>query len=493
MKESLSIGIVGGGLIGKATALEIADRFDAQASITLYDNFQPSDTTRPIAPSHLGPIGLEVQSGNLWNSYIFGPSQGALHCEVEDNSSEAWLTEFARRSNDSTDFIDRQLELYLYNYEGISAYLSRPEYATHISQQGNLRLFRSPETLKIATDYVLRLNGVYEENPSVLLGQGEILDAFPQFSKFRLDDYAGAIFYPEDATGDSLKIQAAMEAQLSLNGIKKVSARIVNAESSSSSAVISSKRGKEYKHDFVLLCGGIENEEIASIDPLSRWTYPFLGRRVDLTPVESFGVDNLTIGLNDECFILRQATDNRIQVGGTVIIRDRELYRQKLWFDDEVKDRFVELALMELIGKHVEIIQQYYGIRAMTLDDLPYLTNPHNQEDILQVNPTGHLGFLQAPSVARRAVDYVESYFDSKLTNRNEDAFSGELTAEQIRRIYRRKGPKTQIVTEDRPTPRRGSRSNFVALRRQIVESGRGNAKKPMPIEQRQARRRKRK
>ena len=492
MSESIpSIGIVGNGITGKASALEISDRFGENASIIIYDNFKPSLTTRPVAPSHLGPIGLEVQSGNLWNGYEFGDSDGGLYCDVREDKSITWLEEFARRSREEDLLAERQLELYLHNLVGIEHYRSHPEYAQFVSKQGNIRLFKSEIALGRAAEYLGRIAGIYIEEPEIYTGVEEIRKGLPKVAEFDVEGYAGGIYYPEDATGDSLKIQAKMDDEINKRGIKIISSKIIEAESSNAGVRLTNRLGKSYLHDLVVLGSGIENEDIMGVPEDQRWLYPFAGRRIDLEPTRQLNLGNTTIGLDDECFILRQANDGRIQTGGTVIIRDRGHYKDKIVLgDDGRQDDFITGVLSERLKEKVTVENIQYGTRAMTQDDLPSVYSPNDNGAILMANPTGHLGFLQAPSIANRVADYAEEFFDTKTIDSGID---NKLMQEQLRRLYRRKGPKTQpaLDADERPKPRRGSRSNFVALRRQIIESGRGNAKKPMTEEQKKARRKK--
>lgn len=489
MHEAISIGIVGNGITGRLTAVELGSHFGEQANITMYDNFShPLPVNRPVAPSHLGPIGLEVQSGSLWNGYTFEESDGGLYCNVSDGVSKKWLEEFSRRSND-VGVVDRQLDLYLHNREGLDYYLTDPLYANHIAQNGNLRLFRSAQSFRRAVDYVRRIQDIYQQPPEVI--DEDILQSrMPgKRGSFRLNDYAGGIFYPEDATGDSLKIQEVMSRKLGDLAVRVLNQKIVEVQEHGNGATITTRSNKKYSHDIVYVCAGIENEAIAGVDKQDYWLYPFAGRRFDFTQLDQMDLQNITIGLDDECFILRQATDGSIQAGGTVIIRDREKSKDRLFTGDE-KDDFLEKSLSRLFGKEVKTVTTSYGIRAMTQDDLPRISSSTNNSIVL-INPTGHLGFLQAPVMASHALSHAVDVYDYKKIAHSKVMTNEALRAE-TRRLYRQKGPKTHISSEeDKPTPRRGSRSNFVALRRSIIESGRGNSKKPMSREQKLARRRK--
>lgn len=486
----LDVAIIGGGITGQISALEIERKLGDSVNITLYDNFQESPTKKAMPPSHLGPIGLEVQSGNLWNGYSFEETAEGfgLDCNVTDFESIKWMNTFSKNTLDPSNFMNRQLELYAHNTTGANYFATHPAFAKHVDFNGNLRFFRTHESLSRAARYISSILPIYEFAPIVIDGRDDLIESFNVPSALMNGEIAGAIFYPEDGTGDSLKIQLAVKSEIFKSSIRTLTEKVVEIESNSSGAQVVTKRNKRFKHDVILLCAGIENEHILGLEKGFE-TFPFIGRRTDLSAIEDLGLDNRTLGFDEELYIMRQSTKGIIQVGGTVIIRNRDDYREKI---DKI-DTFIPDTMSNILGENIQIIEQRYGVRAMTLDDLPIVRSVDKSNRILMINPTGHQGFLQAPSMAKEAVNYVQNILDDKKTA-SEIIELEELKRLSLMATYRRESKQQKQNYEKVEKPKgRGSRSNFVALRNEIVSSGRGNLKKPMAEKQKKARRRKRK
>ena len=415
--------IVGGGLIGLATANALLDRGErvlvlernsetaTAASFANAGMLTPSQSTPWNSPSDIANIllGIGRKSSSMSVSFEKIPSYFFWGLRFLFNSTPS---KFERISKDifslakySKDLTEKIRSLEEFNYEE--------------STDGTIKLFRDSERLQKSIDLS---NSIYGESNAIeVLNQKEVIELEPSLNKVR-KGLIGGIHYKDDEIGDAYKFCKALEEIIRSKGgrilvnsnIKKIllNKRKVNSVVTDR-AVLQAKR--------VVICAG-------------SWSPTLLkevGIRIPVKPVKGYSITYNTAGIkntpklsviDESIHIAITPYVNRLRVAGTA---------EFVGFNDEVHAKRVNYLNSKLNEVYPNIFSKvkddeeadlWFGFRPMSADGLPFIGESKIKGLYLNTGH-GHLGWTLAMGSADLIADQivnVETQIDSKpyLANR---------------------------------------------------------------------------
>jgi len=415
--------IIGGGLIGLATANALLDRGEkvlvlerntetaSAASFANAGMLTPSQSTPWNSPSDIANIfsGIGRKSSPMSVSIKTIPSYFFWGLRFIFNSTSSKferisrdIFSLAKYSKDLTEKI-RNLEKFTYDE----------------STDGTLKLFRDSERLQKSISLSNRIYG--ESNAIEVLNQKEVIDLEPALNKVR-KGLVGGIHYKDDEIGDAYKFCKALEVIIRSKGgrilvnsnIKKILLNKGRVNSVvTDRAVLQAKR--------VVICAG-------SWSPI---LLKELSIKIPVKPVKGYSLTYNTAGIkntpklsviDESIHIAITPYINRIRVAGTA---------EFAGFNDEVHPKrvnYLNSKLNEVYPniyskiKDDEEAEMWFGFRPMSADGLPYIGESKVKGLYLNTGH-GHLGWTLAMGSADLLADQIagaETQIDFKpyLVNR---------------------------------------------------------------------------
>jgi D-amino-acid dehydrogenase len=415
--EKDQIIIIGGGLLGLATANALLDRGEKvlvlernseTATATSFANagmLTPSQSTPWNSPSNITNILLGIGRKDSPMSVSFGaiPSYFFWGLRFILNSSPS---KFKRISKDI-------FSLAKYSKDLTEKIRNLEEFAYDESTDGTIKLFRDPERLQKS---IALSNHIYgQSNVIEVLNQKEVIELEPALNKVR-KGLVGGIYYRDDEIGDAYKFCKALEEIIRSKGgrilvnsnIKKIllNKRKVNSVVTDR-AVLQAKR--------VVVCAG-------SWSPI---LLKELGIKIPVKPVKGYSLTYNTAGIrntpklpviDEGVRIAITPFANRIRVAGTA---------EFAGFNDEVHPKrfnYLNSKLNEVYPsifskvKDDEEAEMWFGFRPMSADGLPFIGESKFKGLYLNTGH-GHLGWTLAMGSADLIADQIvgaETQIDSK-------------------------------------------------------------------------------
>ena len=421
--EKDQIIIIGGGLIGLATANALLDRGEkvlvlerntetaSAASFANAGMLTPSQSTPWNSPSDIANIfsGIGRKSSPMSVSIKTIPSYFFWGLRFMFNSTSS---KFERISRDI-------FSLAKYSKDLTEKIRNLEEFTYDESTDGTLKLFRDSERLQKSISLSNRIYG--ESNAIEVLNQKEVIDLEPALNKVR-KGLVGGIHYKDDEIGDAYKFCKALETIIRSKGgrilvntnIKKIllNKRRVNSVVTDR-AVLQAKR--------VVICAG-------SWSPI---LLKEVGIKIPVKPVKGYSLTYSTAGIintpklsviDESIHIAITPYINRIRVAGTA---------EFAGFNDEVHPKrvnYLNSKLNEVYPniyskvKDDEEAEMWFGYRPMSADGLPYIGESKIKGLYLNTGH-GHLGWTLAMGSADLLADQIvgaETQIDFKpyLANR---------------------------------------------------------------------------
>ena len=405
--EKDQIIIIGGGLIGLATANALLDRGEkvlvlerntetaTAASFANAGMLTPSQSTPWNSPSDIANIfsGIGRKSSPMSVSIKTIPSYFFWGLRFMFNSTSS---KFERISRDI-------FSLAKYSKDLTEKIRNLEEFTYDESTDGTLKLFRDSERLQKS---ISLSNRIYGESTAIeVLNQKEVIDLEPALNKVR-KGLVGGIHYKDDEIGDAYKFCKALEAIIRSKGgrilvnsnIKKIllNKRRVNSVVTDR-AVLQAKR--------VVICAG-------SWSPI---LLKEVGIKIPVKPVKGYSLTYSTAGIintpklsviDESIHIAITPYINRIRVAGTA---------EFAGFNDEVHPKrvnYLNSKLNEVYPniyskvKDDEEAEMWFGYRPMSADGLPYIGESKIKGLYLNTGH-GHLGWTLAMGSADLLADQV--------------------------------------------------------------------------------------
>jgi len=415
--EKDQIIIIGGGLLGLATANALLDRGEKvlvlernseTATATSFANagmLTPSQSTPWNSPSNITNILLGIGRKDSPMSVSFGaiPSYFFWGLRFILNSSPS---KFKRISKDI-------FSLAKYSKDLTEKIRNLEEFSYDESTDGTIKLFRDPERLQKS---IALSNHIYgQSNVIEVLNQKEVIELEPALNKVR-KGLVGGIYYKDDEIGDAYKFCKALEGIIRSKGgrilvnsnIKKIllNKRKVNSVVTDR-AVLQAKR--------VVVCAG-------SWSPI---LLKELGIKIPVKPVKGYSLTYNTAGIrntpklpviDEGIHIAITPFANRIRVAGTA---------EFAGFNDEIHPKrfnYLKSKLNEVYPsifskvKDDEEVEIWFGFRPMSADGLPFIGESKVKGLYLNTGH-GHLGWTLAMGSADLIADQIvgsETQIDSK-------------------------------------------------------------------------------
>ena len=415
--EKDQIIIIGGGLLGFATANALLDRGEkvlvlernsetaTSASFANAGMLTPSQSTPWNSPSNITNILLGIGRKDSPMSVSFGaiPSYFFWGLRFILNSSPS---KFKRISKDI-------FSLAKYSKDLTEKIRNLEEFSYDESTDGTIKLFRDPERLQKS---IALSNHIYgQSNVIEVLNQKEVIELEPALNKVR-KGLVGGIYYKDDEIGDAYKFCKALEEIIRSKGgrilvnsnIKKIllNKRKVNSVVTDR-AVLQAKR--------VVVCAG-------SWSPI---LLKELGIKIPVKPVKGYSLTYNTAGIrntpklsviDEGMHIAITPFANRIRVAGTA---------EFAGFNDEIHPKrfnYLNSKLNEVYPsifskvKDDEEAEIWFGFRPMSADGLPFIGESKVKGLYLNTGH-GHLGWTLAMGSADLIADQIvgaETQIDSK-------------------------------------------------------------------------------
>ena len=421
--EKDQIIIVGGGLLGLATANALLDR--GEKVLVLERN---SETATAASFANAGM--LTPSQSTPWNSssdiaYILagiGRKGSPMSLSLRAMPSYfSWGLRFILNSTPSRfERISKSIfSLAKYSKDLTEKIRNTEEFSYEESTEGTLKLFRDSERLQKAIDLS---NCIYGESNSIeVLNQKQTIELEPALNKVR-KGLVGAIHYKDDEVGDAYKFCKSLEEIIRNKGgrilvntnIKKI---LLNKHKVNSvvtdRAVLRAKR--------VVICAGSWSSILVKE----------VGVRIPIKPVKGYSLTYSTAGIknipkisviDESIHIAITPYKNRIRVAGTA---------EFVGFNDEVHPRRIAYLNSKLNEVYPSILSKvkddeeaeiWFGFRPMSADGLPFIGETKVKGLYLNTGH-GHLGWTLAMGSANLLADQVvgaETQIDSKpyLVNR---------------------------------------------------------------------------
>ncbi len=409
--------IIGGGIIGLATANALLDR--GEKVLVLEKN---SDTATAASFANAGM--LTPSQSTPWNSpsdifYILsGIGKKDSPMSLSPGAIPSYLSWGLRFILNSTPSRFERISKSIFSLAKYSKDLTEKirnseEFSYEESIDGTIKIFRNAERLQKA---IALSNSIYGESDLVeILNQKQVIDLEPALNRVR-KGLVGGIHYKDDETGDAYKFCKALEETIRNKGgrilvnsnIKRI---LLNKKSVNSvvtdRAVLQAKR--------VVICAG-------SWSPI---LLKELGIKIPVKPVKGYSLTYNTAGIrntpklsviDESIHIAITPYSNRIRVAGTA---------EFVGFNDEIHPKrfnYLNSKLNEVYPhifskvKDDEELDMWFGYRPMSADGLPFIGESKIKG--LYINTGhGHLGWTLAMGSAELIADQIignETQIDSK-------------------------------------------------------------------------------
>ena len=409
--------IIGGGLLGLATANALLDRGESVlvlekntevASAASFANagmLTPSQSTPWNSPSDIAYILSGIGRKDSPMSISFGaiPSYFFWGLRFIFNSTPS---KFERISKGI-------FSLAKYSKELTKNFRTEEAFSYDESTNGTLKIFRDAERLKKS---IVLSDSIYGESNAIkVLNQKEVIELEPALNKAR-KGLVGGIHYKDDEVGDSYKFCKALEEIVRKKGgrilvktnIKKilVNKRKVNSVLTDR-AVLQARR--------IVICAGSWSSTLVKD----------LSIKIPVKPVKGYSLTYNTSGIkstpkipviDEGIHIAITPYKNRIRIAGTA---------EFVGFNDDIHPKrfnYLNSKLNEVYPtlyskvKDDEEVEIWFGFRPMSADGLPFIGESKIKGLYLNTGH-GHLGWTLAMGSADLLADQVvgvETKIDSK-------------------------------------------------------------------------------
>ncbi len=415
--EKDQIIIIGGGLLGLATANALLDRGEkvlvldkntelaSAASFANAGMLTPSQSTPWNSPSDIAYILSGIGRKDSPMSVSFGAIPFYFF----------WGLRFILNSTPSRfEKISKGL-FYLakHSKELTEQFRIKEEFSYDESTFGTVKIFRDPERLQKSIALSDRIYG--ESNVMNVLNQKEVIELEPALNKVK-KGLVGGIHYKDDEAGDSYKFCRALEGIIRNKGgrilvntnIKKIllNKRRVNSVVTDR-AVIQAKR--------VVVCAGSWSPTLLKE----------LSIKIPVKPVKGYSLTYNTAGIrnapkipiiDEGIHIAITPYKNRIRIAGTA---------ELVGFNDEVHPKRLNYLNSKLNAVYPNLYSKvkddeeakiWFGFRPMSADGLPFIGESKIKGLYLNTGH-GHLGWTLAMGSADLLADQIvgsETQIDSK-------------------------------------------------------------------------------
>ena len=409
--------IIGGGLLGLATANALLDRGErvlvleknteiaSAASFANAGMLTPSQSTPWNSPSDIAYLLTGIGRKDSPMSIGLGaiPSYFFWGLRFILNSTPSRFKEISKRI----------FYLAKHSKELTEKFRIKEGFSYDETINGTIKLFRDPERLQKSIDFSDLIYG--ESNAINVLNQKEVVELEPALNKTR-KGLVGGIHYKDDEVGDSYKFCKALEEIVRKKGgrilvntnIKKIllNKRKVNSVVTDR-AVLQAKR--------IVVCAGSWSPTLLKE----------LNIKIPVKPVKGYSLTYSTAGIkntpkipviDESIHIAITPYENRIRIAGTA---------EFVGFNDEVHPKrfnYLNSKLNEVYPslyskvKDDEEAEIWFGFRPMSADGLPFIGESKIKGLYLNTGH-GHLGWTLAMGSADILADQVvgsETQIDSK-------------------------------------------------------------------------------
>jgi len=409
--------IIGGGLLGLATANALLDRgekvlvLDKNPEVALAASFAnagmltPSQSTPWNSPSDIAYILSGIGRKDSPMSVSFGAIPSYFF----------WGLRFILNSTPSRfEKISKGI-FYLakHSKELTEKFRLKEEFSYDESTNGTLKLFRDRERLQKSIALSDRIYG--DSNAINVLNQKELIELEPALSKVR-KGLVGGIHYKDDEAGDSYKFCKALEEIVRKKGgrilvntnIKKIllNKRRVNSVVTDR-AVLQAKR--------IIVCAG-------------SWSPTLLKElkiKIPVKPVKGYSLTYNTAGIrntpkipviDESIHIAITPYKNRIRIAGTAefVGFNEDVHPKRFnYLNSKLNEVYPSLYSTVKDDEEAEI---WFGFRPMSADGLPFIGESKIKGLYLNTGH-GHLGWTLAMGSADLLADQIvgaETQIDSK-------------------------------------------------------------------------------
>ena len=409
--------IIGGGLLGLATANALLDRgekvlvLDKNPEVALAASFAnagmltPSQSTPWNSPSDIAYILSGIGRKDSPMSVSFGAIPSYFF----------WGLRFILNSTPSRfEKISKGI-FYLakHSKELTEKFRLKEEFSYDESTNGTLKLFRDRERLQKSIALSDRIYG--DSNAINVLNQKELIELEPALSKVR-KGLVGGIHYKDDEAGDSYKFCKALEEIVRKKGgrilvntnIKKI---LLNKHRVNSvvtdRAVLQAKR--------IIVCAG-------------SWSPTLLKElkiKIPVKPVKGYSLTYNTAGIrntpkipviDESIHIAITPYKNRIRIAGTAefVGFNEDVHPKRFnYLNSKLNEVYPSLYSTVKDDEEAEI---WFGFRPMSADGLPFIGESKIKGLYLNTGH-GHLGWTLAMGSADLLADQIvgaETQIDSK-------------------------------------------------------------------------------
>tara|TARA_Y100000748_G_scaffold224641_1_gene189192 strand:- start:321 stop:1589 length:1269 start_codon:yes stop_codon:yes gene_type:complete len=415
--EKDQIIIIGGGLLGLATANALLDRgekvlvLDKNTGVALAASFAnagmltPSQSTPWNSPSDVAYILSGMGRKDSPMSVTFGsiPSYFFWGFRFFLNSTQSRFEKISKGIFD----------LATHSKEVTEKFRIKEEVSYDESMNGTLKLYRDPERLQKS---IALSDRIYGESSAInVLNQKEVIELEPTLNKVR-KGLVGGIHYKEDEVGDSYKFCKALEGTIRNKGgriLVNTNIKKILLNKSRVNSIVTDRAVLQAKR--VVVCAG-------------SWSPTLLNElsiKIPVKPVKGYSLTYNTAGIKDVpkipvidegIHIAITPYKSRIRIAGTA---------EFAGFNDEIHPKrfdYLNTKLNEVYPhlyskvKDDEEVKIWFGFRPMSADGLPFIGESKIKGLYLNTGH-GHLGWTLAMGSADLLADQIvgaETKIDSK-------------------------------------------------------------------------------
>jgi D-amino-acid dehydrogenase len=399
--------IIGGGIIGLTTALELIRRGH---SVTLLDSAEHEGLGASFANAGL----LTPSMSDPWNApgihrhlieYLVS-SKSALKLRLGALPSLlSWGPRFLLNSSKSRHASATADNLALSSYALKVMSQLEAEYNLRFdgARKGSLKIFRSQQTLDAAFSMAETLAGLGLE--AKLFDAAATVACEPQLAPIR-GEIAGAIYFPTDGTGDAHQFCRALARIIrSTGGTLQFGTPVQAIEMEKGKATGVRVAGGVLRADRVVVAAGVASPRLLTKAGIRLQLKPVKGYSVTYSFPSSAKLPMLPV-IDDAYHAAVTPLGNRLRVAGTAEFAgmDLQLRPQRL----ANLSRLAQAVYPDLVdARRLAEGVAWAGLRPVTADGRPYIGR--GSAEALWVNAGhGHLGWTMAAGAARLLADQIE-------------------------------------------------------------------------------------
>ncbi|MEZ5656335.1 MAG: FAD-dependent oxidoreductase [Sphingobium sp.] len=399
--------IIGAGVVGMATALEILGRGQSVHVIdsreheglgTSYANgglLTPSMSdpwNTPGVHKHIlefilsSKSALKIRLGAIPSLMTWGPR--FLLNSTPRRHEAATLANLAL-SIYSLKTLDDMRQTYSLDYEAVQA--------------GSMKIFRSQESL----DHAARLTDMLGAFGlcSEVADAARAIELEPSLYPIR-DEVRGAIFYPHDGVGDAhLFCQAAGKAVRAMGGVMQFGHMVEALHTSGNRITSATVDGNKVLVNRVIVATGVASPALAAALGVRLRIKPVKGYSVTYRPGKSNRLPKMPV-IDDAYHTAVTPIGDRLRAAGTAEFAGHDVQMDKrrvVGLANMMQEIFPEMMDKETLAAGTP----WAGLRPVSADGRPYI-GPGPQSNLWINSGHGHLGWTMAAGSARLLVDLIE-------------------------------------------------------------------------------------